>query len=62
MRFFKGNLERIADVEIFPIISLLIFFGFFVALLIYVFSKNKETYEEAGQIPLEGENENEEID
>ena len=48
----KHNMETIAGVAIFPILSLLIFFAFFVGLGIWVFSYNKEKINEMSQIPL----------
>lgn len=48
----KHNMETIAGVEIYPIISLLIFFLFFVGLGIWVFSYNKEKISELSDIPL----------
>ncbi|POY39530.1 CcoQ/FixQ family Cbb3-type cytochrome c oxidase assembly chaperone [Flavobacterium alvei] len=48
----KHNMETIAGVEIFPVLSLLIFFSFFVGLAIWVFSYRKEKIEEMSQIPL----------
>jgi cytochrome c oxidase cbb3-type subunit IV len=48
----KHNMETIAGVEIYPILSLLIFFLFFVALGIWVFTYKKEKINELGQIPL----------
>lgn len=48
----KHNMETIAGVEVYPIISLLIFFIFFVGLTIWVLSYKKEKIEEMSQIPL----------
>lgn len=48
----KHNLETIAGVEIYPIISLLIFFVFFLVLGIWVFGYKKESIEKMSQIPL----------
>ena len=49
----KHNMETIAGVEIYPILSLLIFFLFFVAPGLWVFSYKKEKITELSQIPLE---------
>lgn len=49
----KHNMETIAGVAIFPILSLLIFFAFFVGLGIWVFSYNKAKITEMSQIPLD---------
>jgi cbb3-type cytochrome oxidase subunit 3 len=45
-------METIAGVAIYPIMSLLIFFIFFVGLGIWVFSYKKEKIEELSQMPL----------
>jgi len=55
LKFIKGNLENIHDVQIFPIITLLIFFSFFVFLFIYVFTKKKEDIEKVSHLPLEND-------
>jgi hypothetical protein len=51
-------METIAGVAIYPILSLLIFFTFFIVLGIWVFSYKKDTINELSQIPFK---ENEEI-
>ena len=48
----KHNMETIAGVAVFPILSLLIFFSFFVGLAIWVFSYMKDKIDEMSQIPL----------
>lgn len=48
----KHNMETISGVAIYPIVSLLIFFLFFVFLGIWVFSYKKEKITELSQIPL----------
>lgn len=52
LKFVKGNLENIDGVEIYPIISLLIFFVFFVALFWWVFTAKKSHIAEVSNIPL----------
>ena len=49
----KHNMETIAGIEIYPVLSLLIFFLFFVGLAFWVFSYKKETIQEMSNIPLE---------
>ena len=49
----KHNMETISGVEIYPIISLLIFFGFFVGLAFWVLSYKKDKIDEMSQIPFE---------
>ena len=48
----KHNMETIDGVAIFPILSLVIFFTFFVGLGIWVFSYKKEKIKELSNIPL----------
>lgn len=55
-KFVKGHMETIAGVDIFPIISLLIFFIFFVILFWWVFTAGKDYIKEMGEIPLESDN------
>jgi cbb3-type cytochrome oxidase subunit 3 len=45
-------METIAGVAVYPVLSLLIFFVFFVGLGIWVFSYKKEKIDEMSQIPL----------
>lgn len=52
LKFVKGNLENIDGVEIYPIISLLIFFIFFIALFWWVFTAKKEHITTVSNIPL----------
>ncbi|SNR56116.1 CcoQ/FixQ family Cbb3-type cytochrome c oxidase assembly chaperone [Flavobacterium sp. ov086] len=49
----KHNMETISGIEIYPILSLLIFFSFFVGLGFWVFSYKKEKIQEMSEIPLD---------
>ncbi|MBE8723951.1 CcoQ/FixQ family Cbb3-type cytochrome c oxidase assembly chaperone [Flavobacterium hungaricum] len=49
----KHNMETISGIEIYPIISLLIFFLFFVGLGFWVFSYKKDKIREMSEIPLD---------
>ncbi|PHS68418.1 MAG: CcoQ/FixQ family Cbb3-type cytochrome c oxidase assembly chaperone [Flavobacterium sp.] len=53
LRFIKGNLENIDGVGIYPLISLLIFFIFFVALFWWVITAKKEHIDEVSNIPFD---------
>lgn len=57
LKFIKGHMETIAGIEIYPILSLLIFFIFFVMLFWWVFTARREYISVMEQIPLESENE-----
>lgn len=52
LKFIKHNMETIAGIEIFPIISLLIFFIFFVGLFFWVFTYKKETIDKLSNLPF----------
>ncbi|MBG42615.1 MAG: CcoQ/FixQ family Cbb3-type cytochrome c oxidase assembly chaperone [Aequorivita sp.] len=53
LKFVKGNLENIDNVQIYPMISLLIFFIFFVVLFYWVITAKKAHIKEVSNIPLE---------
>lgn len=53
LKFVKGNLENIDNVQIYPMISLLIFFIFFVVLFYWVITAKKDHIHEVSNIPLE---------
>ncbi|HRO75793.1 MAG TPA: CcoQ/FixQ family Cbb3-type cytochrome c oxidase assembly chaperone [Crocinitomicaceae bacterium] len=61
LRFIKQNLETIAGVEIFPMISLLIFVLFFLIVLIRVIRMKKSNVAEISSYPLMDGSENEDI-
>lgn len=53
IKSLKGIMGSIDGVEVYPIVSLLVFFIFFVVLGWYVFTMNKKHVEEMKQVPLE---------
>lgn len=55
----KHNMETIDGVAIYPIVSLLIFFLFFLGLGIWVFTYKKETITMFSQMPLNEKQNNE---
>ena len=52
LKFIKHNMETIGGIEIFPIISLIIFFTFFMGLFVWVATYKKETIEELSNMPF----------
>ena len=48
----KHNMETIDGVAIYPVLSLVIFFSFFIGLGFWVFSYKKEKIEELSEMPL----------
>ena len=56
LKFVKGYMDSIDGIEIFPIISLLIFFTFFVGLFYWVFTAKKEYIKSVSNMPLDNQN------
>ncbi len=55
LRYIKHHLDTISGVEIYPIISLLLFFIVFVTMLIYVYKIPKNSIEEISNLPLDND-------
>lgn len=53
LKFVKHHMETIIGIEIFPIISFVIFFSFFIAMAFYVASFKKSTINELENLPLD---------
>lgn len=53
LRYIKHNLTGIDGIEIYPIISLLIFILFFTIMFIVVFKMKKDEVEQLSSIPLD---------
>ncbi|MEC7754893.1 MULTISPECIES: cytochrome C oxidase Cbb3 [Roseivirga] len=49
---FKYYFEQVHNVEIWPIISLIIFFVFFIGLIAYVWKMRKDYVEHMQELPL----------
>ncbi len=56
LKFVKGYMDSIEGIEIYPIISLLIFFTFFVILFWWVFTAKKEYIKTVSNLPLDNQN------
>lgn len=52
LKFIKHHMETIAGIEIYPLISFIIFFTFFIGLLVWVVAMKKSYVAELEQIPL----------
>jgi cbb3-type cytochrome oxidase subunit 3 len=50
---FKYYLERIQDVRIYPMISLILFSLIFIGVLFYVFTSDKKSMDAKANIPLQ---------
>jgi hypothetical protein len=57
-RILKQYADQINGIELFPIISLLIFTLFFAAMLAYVRKMSNDSVEEMSRLPLELQEEN----
>jgi hypothetical protein len=55
LRFIKHHLTSIDGIEIFPIISLIIFVTFFIGLAWFVIGMKKDHIDKMSNIPLEDE-------
>lgn len=56
LKFIKHHLDSILGIEIFPVLSFMIFFIFFLVLFIRVVTADKKETEEISRIPLDTEN------
>jgi cytochrome c oxidase cbb3-type subunit IV len=52
-KYIKEHLVNADGISIYPVISLLIFFVFFIALLYYVKKMDKKKVEEISKLPLD---------
>lgn len=50
---YKEVLRTMKGVEIFPSISLILFFGFFALMIIYLIKTGEHHWDEAANLPLE---------
>ncbi len=55
LKFIKHNMETIIGIEIFPLISFIIFFAFFVGLIIYAVALSKRHVAEMSSMPLQSD-------
>ena len=56
LKFVKHHMESITGIEIYPLISLFIFFIFFVVLFYWVLTAKKDYINKVSNIPLENQN------
>ncbi len=55
LKYVKHHLESMAGVEIYPIISLVLFFAVFITMLFIVWKMPKENIKELSNLPLDNE-------
>lgn len=56
LKFIKHHMETIEGISIYPIISLLIFFIFFVLLFAWVLTAKKQYIDEVSRLPFDNNN------
>ncbi|MFK7783112.1 CcoQ/FixQ family Cbb3-type cytochrome c oxidase assembly chaperone [Psychroserpens sp.] len=56
LKFVKNHMESITGIEIYPMISLVIFFSFFVILFWWVITAKKEYINKVSSLPLDNQN------
>ncbi len=56
LKFVKNYMDSIEGIEIYPIISLLIFFTFFVVLFWWVITAKKDYINTVSNLPLDNQN------
>jgi cytochrome c oxidase cbb3-type subunit 4 len=61
LKFIKGHMDSIEGINIYPLISLTIFFTFFIGLAIWVYAQRKEHIEYLSNLPLDESNQSENI-
>lgn len=61
LKFVKNHMESITGIEIYPLISLLIFFTFFVILFWWVITAKKEYITKVSNIPLDNQHNNQNL-
>ena len=53
LKFIKGYVSSIDGIEIYPIISFIIFFVFFIAVLYYIITAKKNYIDELSNLPFD---------
>jgi hypothetical protein len=56
LKFVKNHMESITGIEIYPMISLVIFFSFFVILFWWVITAKKDYINTVSSLPLDNQN------
>lgn len=55
LRFIKHHVDTIRGIEIYPIISLVLFFLVFMTMLFFVFKMPKKEIDECSNLPLDND-------
>ena len=57
LKYVKHHMDSILNIEIFPLISLIIFFAFFTGLTIWTIGVKKKYVDDMSHLPLDSNNE-----
>ncbi|MBV6641781.1 MAG: CcoQ/FixQ family Cbb3-type cytochrome c oxidase assembly chaperone [Cyclobacteriaceae bacterium] len=57
LKFIKHHMETITGIEVYPLISLIIFVVFFIGLFIWIIKSDKAQMDEISRLPLDTKNE-----
>jgi len=55
LKFIKHHMTSISGIEIYPLISFVIFFAFFIGVTWYIFATRKEYFNMLSQLPLDND-------
>jgi cytochrome c oxidase cbb3-type subunit 4 len=58
LKFIRNYADKINHIEVFPMIGLFIFVGFFILMMIYVKKMSRKDINELSRLPLDLEEEN----
>ena len=58
LKFIKHHMSSISGIEIYPLISFVLFFAFFVGVAIWVIKGDKQHFNDMAQVPLDNEETN----
>lgn len=61
LKYIKHHMETISGIEIYPVISFLIFFIFFLGLIVYMIKVDKKALKDMANIPLDKDSDYESI-
>lgn len=53
LKFIKHHMSEITGIELYPMISFVLFFSFFVGMIIWVYKTKKEHFNYLSNIPLD---------
>lgn len=52
-KFIRNHADKIQNIDLYPIIGLIVFLAFFILMLVYVKKMSKEQVDEVSSLPLD---------